>query len=360
MRFIFPLLASLVFMACSDDDEPKDENPVTSVPWAKVPNLNNDVYNSLFINNKLTILDRNNLFYDIQLSAAGNPQSIINFQTRLGRYRLPLSQDIFVSRSETEVYLFPNSSVKSDDATKVNIKTFDPDFSSFEDIPFWQGDVLGMDPAGTTVLIPYRTTVNGFANNNPNYLLLKTSIQDGKVIINDYKLIKEQLKDYFVETAAIRSLKNFFLVVVEGSTFKINLNGEIELLANSPLRAVEKENQIYFFEENIDTGKVRITNADINGGNRRSIGEYDLSLETLRASYSVVDNQIIGYSGKNIFLISISGSSIKTEPLQNDGIEGSISSITKVGTDKVLITLIRLGQGGAVTKPLANFIDKIK
>lgn len=359
MRFLLPLVASLAFIACSDDDEPKDDNPVTSVPWTKVENLTGDVYNSQLINDKLTILGRNNLFYDVQLDAVSSPQSIVNFLTRLGRYRLPLSQDVFISRSETEVFLFPINAVNRDNATILDLKTFDPDFSTFEDIPFWQGDVMGMDPAGTTVLVPYRTIVNGLATSNPNYLLLKIGLEGGKVVVREHKLIKEQLRDYYVETTSIRSMRNFFMTVIEGSTYKINHNGDLELLANSALRGVELDNQIYFFSENRDTGKVSVINADINGGNRRSIGEFDLSLETLSAGYSVVDNKIIGYSGKNIFLVTLAANSVKSELLNSQGMEGSISSMAKVG-DKVLITLIRSGQGGAVTKPLANFIDKIK
>lgn len=359
MRYVLLLFASLAFMACSDDDEPKDENPVTSVPWTRVENLTGDIYNSQVNNETLTILGRNNLFYDVQLDAVSNPQSIVNFLTRLGRYRLPLSQDIFISRSETEVFLFPINAVNRDNATILDLKTFDPNFSTFEDIPFWQGDVMGMDPSGTTVLVPYRTIVNGLATSNPNCLLLKLGQEDGKVVVREHKLIKEQLRDYYVETTSIRSMRNFFMIVIEGSTYKINHNGDLELIGNTALRGVERENQIYFFSENRDAGKVTVTNADINGGNRRAIGEFDLSLETLSAGYSVVDNQIIGYSGKNIFLVTLAANSVKAEMLNSQGMEGSISSMNKVG-DKVLITLIRSGQGGAVTKPLASFIDKLK
>ncbi len=361
IKFLFPGIVTLLLVSCTNNDEinPVGEKPVASVPWGKVENLNLDVYNSLFLDEKLSILDRNNLYFDTHAEVASNPQSIISFQTRLGRYRLPLSKDIFATRSETEVLLFPNVAVNSDNSLVLNPKIWDPKFSSFEDIPFWQGDVMGMNPKGTSVLIPYRTTENGFATSNPNYLLLKTRLEDDKVIIKEHKLIKETFSSYFVETDRISSFSNFFLIQVEGKTYKITLNGEIELIANSALKGVELEDRMFFFEENRNESKIVVYTSDVYGNNFSPLGEFNLSLEVLGANYNVVDEQVIGYSGRNIFLVNIKSNSILTQMLNNEGLEGAISSITEVGKDKVLITLVRAGQGGAVTKPLASFFEKI-
>ncbi len=360
-EFLFLASISILLFSCSGDDEinPKIEVPVTSVPWEKVQGLSLDVYNSLYKEEKLTILDRNNLFFDTQLDAVGNPQSIVNFLTRLGRYRLPLSKDVFVSRSETQLFLFPNAEVNNENSLVVDPKNYDPTFSSFEDIPFWQGDVLGLDPNGTTVLVPYRTTENGFATSNPNFLLLKIAFEEGKVVLNEHVLIKENFTSYFVETENIRSLSNFFLIQVEGKTYSIDFKGELRLIADAPLTPVELEDQLVFFQENRVEGKIAVWVSDKNGANLSAFGEFTLSLEKLGANYSSVDNQIVGYSGRNLFMVNLGSSSATAQMLNNNGIEGAISSITQVGAEDVLITLVSSGQGGAVIKPVAHFKDEI-
>ncbi|RZS98440.1 hypothetical protein BC751_4095 [Cecembia calidifontis] len=288
-----------------------------------------------------------------------SPKNITSFLTRLGRYKLPLSNSVFASRTELDVFLFPVGDVSQQNATILRMRDVDPDFANFEDIPFWQGEIIGLTPNGSHVLIPYRKIVNGIARNNPSFLFLNVALEQGRVVIRESRILNEEIRDYFVDTGSIASFGNFFLVKVEGTTFKVNFSGQFEQISNMNTKATVLGNQVYFMLENRETNRLMVYRADINGNNRTLVGEDRLSIETLSASFGVIDGHIIGYSGNNLFRLNLSNNQVKIEMLNNEGIRGAISSIQQVG-DEVFITVIREGTGGAFKKPLKDFFEILK
>lgn len=352
-------LGVMMSYACSEDPEPNppvDEPPlnegpttppVSNVNWERVTVFTEDMYNATYAEGTFTALGRNFLYYNASLENENRRQFLGDYLTRLGRYKLPLSDKIFVSRTELDVFIFPMGELDPNNKVILRMTDIDPDFRSFEDIQFWQGDVMGVNKSGTAVLVPYRNIRNGISINNPNFLLLKTQVENGSVVVKDTIIIEERIMDFFVEATSIRSYENFFIVEIEGSSYMIDHEGEVSELSKRRMVAVERGNQVFFVEEDLARNKLVVYVSGPEGKNRSLLGETDFDEELSLSRYAVVRDQIVGFQGNKVFKLNTANNQVRIVRLPNGGLTGSISSMNQIGEDQVVVTMIRQGQGGA-------------
>ncbi|EKB47464.1 hypothetical protein [Cecembia lonarensis] len=364
-------LGVLLSYSCSDDPEPTpppvneppvNEEPTTpptsNVNWNRVSVFSEDMYNSTYLDGKFTALGRNFLYYDASLETENERQFLGDYLTRLGRYKLPLSDKIFVSRTELDVLIFPMGELDPSKQITLRLSEIDPAFKAFEDIQFWQGDVLGVNKSGTAVLVPYRTIKDGLSVNNPSFLLLKTDLEDGVVVVKDTLIVDENIRDFYVEASAVSSNENFFIVNIEGRSYLIDHDGNVEELSEHRVVAVEKGNQVFFIEEDRRRDKLVVYVSGPEGKNRNLVGETDLNEDLIRADYTVVRDQLVGFEGNKIFKLTTANNQVRVDMLPNGSVAGAISSMNQIGEDKVVITIIRQGQGGAFSLSVNSLLDQ--
>jgi hypothetical protein len=367
------LLGLFLVFSCSDDPEPTPppvvEPPVTppstlppvssSGNWEKLTVFTEDMYNATYSDGKFTALGRNFLYYNASLESENERQFLGNYLTRLGRYKLPLSDNTFVSRTEADVFIFPMGKLEEDNAVILNMTKIDPDFKAFDDVQYFTGNVLGLNKSGTVALIPYRTSKGSISIDDPSFLLMKIQLDEGKASVTDTLIVTEKFLDYFAETTKVNSYENFFLVEIDAFlTYLVDHEGIFEKVSNYRIEAVEFGEKVYFIEENRDSKKLVVYSSGLDGKERILVGETALFEDLRNAAYTVIGDQIVGYTGDKIFKVKIENNQVSLEMLANGSISGSISSMVQVGENEVVITVIRLGQGGAYRLSVNTLLGK--
>jgi hypothetical protein len=351
------LLVSLT--NCKEKDEVTPEPPVVAVvDWKQSENFTVGMFNSKIIEDKLYAISADEFYYDVDINSATQTQSFRQYLTRVGRYKLPVSNKIVVTRTENEIFIFPSNDIKVENAARLKLIDLDPDFKVFEDIPLWQGEAFGITNSGA-VLIPYRVQVNGIGIDSPYFVLIKTEIENGKVVIKDTKIIQENLIFYYDNCYRLQSFDNFFLAQVGINTFKIADNGTVEKMSEYDARAIKTNNEITSIEVDRNTGDIYIRRGDLNGNNWRLIGKYPFIQTLNQAEYAFIDNKIVAYLGNNLYHVIIEGNNLKLVELENSKLEGGrITSITQLAGQNIMVTTSCDGpirNCGVFTKSLSDF-----
>jgi hypothetical protein len=285
-------------------------------------------------------------------------------------YRLPLSDKLMVAINTAEVSILPAGSTRQDDALVLNMREIDPEFTGFHFLHYYLCEQISINANGN-ILVPYRSAKDGIQKNTPDFLLLKTLVNDGKVTILEQKLIKEE---HFLGIATIRIMKNFpdfTRVTIDGKTFDIDREGNLELRFEKFSKSVQVGNEIITFAQlgPLESNDFEVYKSDLTGKNKELIGSYgsegisslDKFLLTQMADdiYSVDGVMILRHLDR-IYQVTMNTQKITLVELENEGLgNGYITSVTKLGEDKVFVTTLcdkgEVISCGGFTKSLENF-----
>ena len=365
-RLIIPLLVLILFSNCKEEDEVIPEPPVTVVPnvdWIKSVNFENGLYLGESIDERLFAINGRNFYYDVDINSAANSQDFSKFQTRAGRYRIPVSEKVLATRTETDIFIFPANEINEEKSIKISLIQNDPLFKVFEDIPFWQGNAWGLNSLGT-ILIPYRIQKDGMALNSPYFILIKTELhENGEVVIKEKKLIQEDLINYYDNCYRIESFGTFFLAQIGVNTFRIDDNGTVEKISDSTSKSVRVGNEIVSIETDRNTGEINIKKANLEGKNWTNVGKFPFNQTIYQAEFEGIDNKIVGFLGSDLFELKITQNRLELVYLQNSKLEGGkISSISLHKDNKVFLTSICDGpirNCGGYYKSLSDFFKPL-
>jgi len=361
-RLIIPFLVLILFSNCKDKDEVTPEPPVTVVPnvdWTKSENFEDGLYLSKVIDGRLFAINGRNFYYDVDLNSATNPQNFAPYLSRAGRYRIPISDKVLATRTETDIFIFPANDISIEKSKNIKLTEEDVFFKFFEDIPFWQGDAWGLNSLGT-ILIPYRVQKAGIAVDSPYFILIKTEInENGEIEIKEKKLIQEEIIGYYDNCYRIESFGSFFLAQVGVHTFRIDNDGTVEKISDSTSKSVKLDNEIVSIETDRNSGEISIKKSNLEGKNWSTVGKFPYNQTVFQAEYSGVDNKIIGFLGSELFQLNINQNKLELIYLQDSKLEGGkISSISLLDNSKVFVTSVCDGpirNCGGFYKSLSDF-----
>ncbi|PRY90886.1 hypothetical protein [Mongoliibacter ruber] len=332
---------SILFFACiaSEEDDPNKPISKDIKAWENLENFKFEIFNAKETSNGWVVIGRNGFYTTKDFIDVSNLNQFGNYQTREGRYRIPIFESFFITRSESELFIHSHSNNNSIEPTKIEPSMYDPNFVNFEDIPFWQGDMLGINDNGT-MMFSYRTSQNNIADNNPRFLLLNTSITGGKVEVKESKIIDHEFLSWFENNYSIESFQDFFHVQISSLTFRIKNNGEVKKYLDLPSKSVIKDNQILTFATSMRTGELVVYASSIGADTPTKIGQKEVSIKYLNAEYTVVGDRIFGFKNDEIFEIKLnSGFEIVT--LDNTNLRGNtVTSLKATDDDKILITTL--------------------
>jgi len=333
-----------VILGCNSDepedilpDEPEPPVNVEIVNWEKIESVEQRIINAKNFGNKVHAIGVSDIFLDVFQGDQTQPVSIRPFLTRIGRYMPPFNRDFLVSRTETEIFVFSLNDLDENKALRISGVELDENFNSFEDIPLWNGELLGLTNTNH-VLIPFRNVINGIAQDNPSFAILEVALENGEIELKNKIIVDERIFFSFNTCNRIQSFSNFFMALIGPRVFKITTEGEItEVFPNNNV-VFEFGQELKTFELDRAANEFLLKRNAGDGVNWTNIGRFP-NLPALRtARFTSVFGKIIGFDGLDIFEIEIVGGELKLKYLQSNNLEGgTITSIIEYD-DNVLIT----------------------
>lgn len=332
-------LFGLITTACINNEEqetPKDHD-LNLEAWKNFENFKFEVFNAKKTNNEWIVVGREGFYIQKDLETKGQEISFGNRLTRKGRYKIPISENFLASRSEVEIFLIPITTPLGDADLIISPKQMDSQFAALEDIPIWQSKVMGINDEGS-ILFSYRTSEQNIAHNNPRFLLVKPTYQNGKIEIKDVKIIKHEFITWFDNNYSIESIGKFFHVQISSATFKIDNQGVVTHFIDFPSRSVLKENNLITFGFNNREGKLIVYSTNPGNQSPSVIGQKEEASKYLNAEFEMLNNRIIGFKNDLLFEVKL-GNGIEIIDLDNSNLKGNtITSISLFDENQVLIT----------------------
>ncbi len=346
----------------SDSEDELDTLPTQEVaPWNKITSFPEGLFNSYNSNRGIIAIGSRNLYISSDDANTNfNSHNFENFLTRAGRFKLPLSDDRIIINTERDIRIFPNNSINMTSGVEISVFDIDPNFISFEFIPFWQGESVGLTNNGVA-LIPYRSSDgSGDALRNPSYFLIKTRLVGGKVEVMEQKTINPGNFPNFVSVSRMESFDNFFVTRIGSATMAILENGTFREINRSLSRSLQMENEVWNLALDRNINEITIFKSVDNGGSWTNSGTYKVSNpDVMTADFSSIDGQLVAFTPKQLYRLRILSDRIEVIELDNTNVNGGIiSSVTKTSGDRVFITVICDGNNevcGGYLKSINNF-----
>lgn len=355
----------MILISC----DPKETLPETPGNWEKADGFEEELYNGKVINEKLYVASQFRIFSNATIQGPNDFEELDLFISGILSYRLPLSDKLMVAINRAEVNLLPPGKSNLIDATVLNMRDIDPEFFEFHHINFSSGNQICIFPNGG-VLVPYRSIKEQGQKLMPDFLWLKTTVENGRVKILEQKLIKEDFLEEFSLIRIIQTFDNFARVTFDGETFDIDHSGNMEFRFDSYSKSVQVGNEIYTFtSKRLYTFPILVYKSDLFGRNNQLVGTFEsnqISSEDHRSLmqysnnlFSINKNIVLNNSGK-IFKLEMDNSGIILNELDNKGLEKAyITSIQVLENSKVFITSLcpdpYFPECGGFYKPLDKF-----
>lgn len=349
--------------------EPK-EQPAISEKWEKAEGFQEGLSHAKTINGVLYAATRTRVFSQATVQGPNDFIELSLFLQSMPPYRLPLSDLLLAAINPGELTIFPTENSNQENALVLNLREIDPEFTDFHFLHYYLSEQISINSDGT-IIVPYRSAKDGRQKNTPDFFWARTTIQDGKVVILEQKLIKEE---HFAGIATIRIMKifdNFTRVTLDGKTFDIDNSGKMEPRFESFAKSVQVGNEIITFARPFpaDNHPWEVFKSDLTGKNNQLIATYSPN------QISALDNLILGQLADNlfsvdgiiiinhldaIFRLTMNSQEIVLTELENEGLEkAQTTSISQLDNSTVFISAIcdngPFNNCGGFTKSLNNF-----
>ena len=366
---IFPILLIYFWVISFYSCVPYENSPEKYVIWKPALSFPKGLTHAKEINGKLYAAAESGIFSDATLWGINNYYDLSRFLPIEKVYRIPISEKLMATIKNGELILMPAGRPFEEDALVIKIREFDPLFSSFGQVYFRYGDQIGIDQNGN-VLVPYQAPIIfGETKYTPNFLWLKTAINNGKVEILEHKLIKEEFFDDWVSIWNFKVFENFMRVTIGNKTFDFDQNGNMEVRFDYYTKSVQVGDEIITFaSEAMETFPLMVYKSDLSGKNPELIGTYNSDqvfkndrrlLGRIYDNISGIDDTIILFEGASIYRLSMNDQAIRLTKLDNVGLEDiSITSISLIYNSTVFVTTNCFGvreKCGGFYKPLDKF-----
>ncbi len=362
------VICSLAALSCN----PKEPLPEAPVIWEKALGIGEGLFNAKVINGELYVASSSRIYPKATLQGPNEFEELSLFMQSSFPYRLPLSNKLMAAINPSEISLHPIGNSNESDAFKINLRQLDPEFSRFFQHGLLVGDQVSINAKGN-VLVPYISVIGNKQKNTPDFLWLKTGVEDGKVKILEQRFLKEE---YFVGTSTIRYIRtfdNFTRVTIDTKTFDIDDQGNIALSFDQYTKSVQVGNEIITFaSEYVDRFPFQVYKSDLSGKNSSLIGnyEYDPSplvsqLMWIGTALASIDGKIIFHNADLMYHLELTDDAIIFTELDNTGLErGYISSIQLLDNSTVFVAAACLdahyNNCGGFYKPLDKFFTPKK
>ncbi len=339
-KFKLSLMAIVVMafisQGCFVEDD--DGEVIEKFAWQKSDAFNEGLYNSKVIDQQLVVMGASSVYYNASITNQASPTPLGNFLSRTGFFKLPIDRNLLVTRTENDLRIFPANNINQNSSFHIRGNQLDPDFVEFDNVPFWNSPAYGLNSKGT-ILIGYRAMdERNIAENNPSFMLIKTSRASGNVQVVSKQIVKPTGFTYFATTTLIESFDDFFIIRAGTATVAIYEDGSFEQINRLQTKAINLDGRIIAL--GIDKAAGALVFHEY-GGQWSVTNTYKVSNNiVLDGNFTTIDNQIYSYVRDRIFRLDMSGSNITAVELDNSRLTGGIiTSLTKIDANTVFATL---------------------
>ncbi|MBL7835120.1 MAG: hypothetical protein JNK18_14265 [Cyclobacteriaceae bacterium] len=239
-------------------------------------------------------------------------------------FRLPISKNYFIE-AEGKWLRFASSKypVRDENSAWIDLQALDPSFQGINFGSKYQIGAIDINTLGQC-MVPIYTVSPG---NNVTAYLFETTIKD------DMKIeVSDTIKVSIPNSSAIpseyvycsKAIKDYFIISLDNSTFKIYSNGEHKkiidtsifnvFLHGNTLYALKQFNQLYISKNDGETWEFYENYPDY----------------LVLANYFVLGDSLIATRNSDIFSVKFNGNQYKIRPLLNDGLEtNEITSVSE-------------------------------
>lgn len=357
----YPILIILIAFGCIEKINKEEPSLSSRTEWAKVDDIATSIYSVSQQGGNINLLSGDHLYYNYNFK--GSESKTFNYtahQTRPGWFRLPISENFLVTRTEIEINVFAINPNGVSAPLTINPKTLDDTFVRFEDTAYWSGyGAFGLTETGN-VLIPYRTIRNGLAENNPSFLLISLAKENNAIVIKETKVIKPNVISYYDSVNVLFANDDFFLVRVGNRIVSIDTRGNYRVEANADgAKFVKLADRIVGVGYSNNSKETSIFEMNLDGSNFMTKVKTVVKENLLSYNYTAVDNRIIAFLDDKIFELTNINNKPDLRELNNSKLEDTfISAIFVTNDQKITITThCRTLCGGIYEKDLDKFFE---
>jgi len=356
------LLILILALACNKEG---DILPYETSKWQIFPSLSNEgsIMNGAFFHDEFIIISTDNFIRNLTVDSLETEPNYFRLgsYTGSGRLKFPLSQNYYIITDLNKIIVRSALSDENQSSEKIiDMKSIDNDFARFIDIPYWQGECVSINE-DDYILLSYETENNGIGF-SPNFILAKivppTNSND-QLEISEVKFIKNDFLPGSTSVYSISSYFSYFFAVCGANTFRIDTEGNIILVSQSSLNIFQKDELLYAFAANNNSGYVDFYESIDKGENWVFTGEI-AQPSLFSFHYVLIKDHIIGYYGNQLFNIELAENNYTIRELDNEGLgQDDITSISFNNDNTVVLTSTCKGQSqscGVFYKPMDDFL----
>ncbi|MCF1749685.1 hypothetical protein [Mariniradius sediminis] len=375
-RNILPLLFLICTFFVVSCELKEDSDIEVPEKWEKVRGFEEGLFDAREIDGKLYTASWTRIYPDASIQGPNNFVDLSPFLRAMFPYKLPITDKLIAVVNPTQLTILPSDDPKPENALVMNMKDIDPDFLEFHFSINAGDDKIAILSDGS-IIVPYRSRFDDRINNTPDFLLVKTAVDGGRVVLLETKLIKDEYFDRSVTIYNMKAFGSFTRVAIGDKTFDIDPAGNMELRFEEISKSVEVDGEIFAFAMTspYENPQIHVYKSDLTGKNNQLIATYDSS--NISLSDNLVLSQITGnlYSVNGVILVqsawwiyklSMDGQQLVLTRLENNGLENSdITSITLLGDSKVFVTAVCHNNEvfyncGGFIKSLDNFFNPLE
>lgn len=322
----------ILFFAVSCEDT---DNDTKKCSWEKHSYFGENQFDSYATNDFIYFVSQE-MFYSIALEKETQPISnsyikdYRNIHKQKWDIHVPFCNDFHISygyKNDSTLFFVPNSNPKSFNSFKLKIKDIDKDFYCLDTPDFYFG--------------------NGAAINNKNQALITYRTKDWKekailvdITINKHSFV-DTLKTKIINipdekiTYSVNSIGSDFYIGNENATYLVKSTGEIKKVYDNKafLRVIEENGILYSlaFEDCF---------MSTNNGNTWTQLQNSMPYSFVNnLTYRKIGDKIVAFGEREIHEISFNKKFPVAIELDIDGLENSITSVSKF-KDKVYVTTL--------------------
>ncbi len=338
-HLVIPAILLIGLAGCVNDTTPI---PDQKVVWVKQDISNSEIglMNSANTDDQLVALGP--WVYFKNLSMPNEDAETFNYGSYegAGRLKFPISKNFFVFSNVNQVHV---KSALNDDSKSIerviDLKSLDNEFDNLIDIPYWQGDCMGISDSHY-LLVSY--SADGV--NTPRFLLARLVppvSNDNQLEIIDIKVLDQELFNGVTNVYKIQTFYDHFYVRMGPTTYQINVDGEMKLLSEKWFNIFRNDSVLNAFASDQNGGTIQYYQSRDHGVNWELLGEFEGPNNSILfgLDYVTIDKRIVGYGKGQIFELTINEKNYSLSELDNEGLGlADITSVSMANDSTVFVT----------------------
>jgi len=338
-HFVIPAILLISLQGCEKNTTPM---PDQKVVWVKQDISDNEIglMNSINIDGHLAVLGPWVFYKNLSIPNGESESFGCGSYEGAGRLKFPVCNNFFIFSNVNQVLVKSAFYDESKSIERViDLKSFDNEFDNLIDIPYWQGECMGISDSHY-LLVSY--SANGV--NTPRFLLARLVPpinDDNQLEIENIQILDQELFGGVTSVYKIQTFDDHFYIRIGPFTYQINVDGEMKLLSEKWFNIFRNDSVLNAFASDQNGGTIQYYQSRDHGVNWELLGEFEGPNNSILfgLDYVTIDKRIVGYGKGQIFELTINEKNYSLSELDNEGLGlADITSVSMANDSTVFVT----------------------